>query len=86
MPGETASPVSFRLSAEDRRLVEAVAAYRGQSLSDFVRSVVLEAAATVVRTTGRDEILRSLQESNHRLSREKLDLYERGVDHVTPSR
>ena len=86
MPRENASPVSFRLSAEDRRLVEAVAAYRDQSLSDFVRSVVMEAAATVVRTTGRDEILRSLRESNRRLNREKLDLYERGVDHATPSR
>ena len=86
MPRETASPVSFRLSAEDRQLVEAVAAYRDQSLSDFVRSVVLEAAATLVRTTGRDEILRSLRESNRRLNKEKLDLYERGVDHATPSR
>ena len=86
MPKESASPVSFRLSPDDRRLVETVAAYKQMTLSDFVRSVVLDVSATIVRNEGRDKILKSLHESNSRLNQEKLDLYEQAVDHAAPSR
>lgn len=86
MARESASPVSFRLSPDDRRLVETVAAYRHQTLSDFVRSVVVEVSETIVRTEGRDKILKVLAESNKRLNQEKLDLYEQAVDHAAPSR
>jgi len=86
MARESASPVSFRLSPDDRRLVETVAAYRRQTVSDFVRSVVLEVSETIVRAEGRDKILRSLQDSNSRLNQEKLELYQLGVNHAAPSR
>jgi len=80
MARESASPVSFRLSAEDRRLVETVAAFRNQTVSDFVRSVVIEVSETIIRTEGKDKILKALQESNSRLNNEKLALYRQAVD------
>jgi uncharacterized protein (DUF1778 family) len=86
MAREAASPVSFRLSPEDRQLVETVAAYRNQTLSDFVRSVAVQAAETVVQIEGKDKILRALEESNSRFNEERRALYRRGVDHATPSR
>ena len=86
MPREAASPVSFRLSPEDRQLVETVAAYRNQTLSDFVRSVAIQAAETIVQLEGRDKILRALEESNNRFNERRRALYRQGVDHAAPSR
>jgi uncharacterized protein (DUF1778 family) len=86
MAREAASPVSFRLNPDDRQLVETVAAYRNQTLSDFVRSVVIEAAETIVQAEGKDKILRALEESNDRLSEQRRELYRQAVDHATPSR
>ncbi len=86
MAKEAASPVSFRLSSEDRQLVETVAAYRNQTLSDFVRSVVVEFAESIVQAEGRDKILKSLEESNNKLSQQRRELYRQAVDHATPSR
>ena len=82
MAQESRSPVSFRLTADDRRLIETVAAYREQSVSDFLRSVVLEVAHHIVRTEGEDKILRKLRENSVRLSGEKHELYERAIGQV----
>jgi uncharacterized protein (DUF1778 family) len=82
MAKESPSPMSFRLSPEDRRLVETVAAYRNQTVSDFVRSVVVEAANHVLSTEGHDKILKKLEESSARMSEERLELYQRAVDQV----
>lgn len=79
MPRESSIPLCFRLTVQDRRLVETVATYRGQTLSDYVREVVLERSTAIVQAEGRDKILRSLQESNSKLSAEKRDLYEQGI-------
>jgi uncharacterized protein (DUF1778 family) len=86
MVKESPSPVSFRLSPEDRRLVETVAAYRNQSVSDFLRTVVLEFANEVVRVEGQDKILKVLEESSSRLNDEKRDLYQRAVEHASSPR
>jgi uncharacterized protein (DUF1778 family) len=86
MPRESSTPLCFRLSSQDRRLVETVAAYQGQTLSDYVREVVLERSASIVRSEGSDKILRALEESNSRLSEEKRALYEQGIGHVGPRR
>jgi uncharacterized protein (DUF1778 family) len=82
MAKDSPSPVSFRLSPDDRRLVETVAAYKGQSLSDFVRTVVLEAAKHVVSSDGEDKILKALEESSERMSEQRKALYQRGIGHV----
>lgn len=86
MAQESRSPVSFRLSAEDRRLVETVAAYQDQSVSDLLRQVILEYANHVVRTEGRDKILLKLQESTDRLKDERQELFQRAVEQVGPPR
>jgi len=86
MAKESPSPVSFRLSAEDRQLVETVAAYRNQSVSDFLRSVVLEFANHVVATEGEDKILKALEESSTKLTEEKLGYYQRAVEHANSRR
>jgi uncharacterized protein (DUF1778 family) len=76
MARESSTPLCFRLSAEDRRLVETVAAYRSQTVSDYVRELVLERSEEIVQSEGRDKILKTLEESNSRLRSEKLELYQ----------
>lgn len=80
MARESSTPLCFRLTTQDRRLVETVAAYRGQTLSDYVREVVLERSDQIVRSEGSDKILRALEESNSRLNEEKLELYQQAID------
>jgi uncharacterized protein (DUF1778 family) len=86
MARESSTPLCFRLNTQDRRLVETVAAYRGQTLSDFVREIVLEYSDQVVRSEGSDKIMRALEESNSRLNEQKLELYQQAIDHSSPRR
>ena len=79
MPRESSTPLCFRLSTQDRRLVETVAAYKGQTLSDYVREVVLHRSEAIVQAEGSDKILRVLEESNSRLNSEKLELYQQAI-------
>lgn len=83
MPRDSASPMSFRLSAEDRRLVEMVAAYHEQSVSDFIRRVVVEAARTVLEREGPDKVLEVVRESNSRLNEQRIELYRQAFEHAT---
>lgn len=83
MARESQSPISFRLSAEDRQRVETVAAYRNQTVSDFLRSVVLEAADQIIRTEGQDKILRVLEETSTRMDQQRRELYRRAVLNVS---
>lgn len=82
MAKESQSPVSFRLSAEARERVEIVAAYRNQTVSDFLRSVAIEAADQIIRSEGEDKILRALEESSARLERERLEVRRRAMQRV----
>lgn len=86
MAKESPTPVSFRLSPDDRRLIETVAAYQNMTVSDFLRTVVLDAADHIVRTEGRDKILRVLEDSASRLSDEKKALYQSAVGEVVSRR
>jgi uncharacterized protein (DUF1778 family) len=86
MAKESPSPVSFRLSAADRQLVETVAAYHNQSLSDFLRSIVLQYANHVISTEGEDKILKALEESTTRLNDERREYYQRAVEHANARR
>jgi uncharacterized protein (DUF1778 family) len=70
------SPLCFRLSPDDRRLVEMVAAYMGQSVSDFIRSIVVGAASRVVADHGPDKIVRELDERNQKMSDERRQVFE----------
>jgi uncharacterized protein (DUF1778 family) len=83
MPRESSTPLCFRLSVEDRRLVETVAAYRKQTVSDYVRELVLDRSDEIVRSEGSDKILQALEESNSRLREEKLELYQRAIRPVS---
>jgi uncharacterized protein (DUF1778 family) len=80
MPRDSASPVSFRLSAEDRRLVEIVSAFYELSLSDFIRQVVVEAARDVLEREGPDKVLEVVRESNSRLAEQRLQLFRETVN------
>ena len=80
MPRESVSPVSFRLSAEDRRLVEIVAAYYELSLSDFIRRAVVDAARDVLDREGADKVLEVIRESNSRLAEQRIQLFKQTVD------
>lgn len=82
MAKESQSPVSFRLSAEDRQRVETVAAYLNQTVSDFLRTVVTQAADQIIRTEGEDKILRVLEESSTRMDRERREIYRRAMQKV----
>lgn len=79
MPRESSTPLCFRLTAEDRRLVETVAAYRRQTVSDYVRELVLDKSEEIVQSEGSDKILKALEEANSRLRDEKLELYQQAI-------
>jgi len=86
MPRESALPVSFRLPADDRRLVELIAAYQGQSVSDFVRRVVVEAAREMLEREGPDKVLQVVAESNNKLNDQRIELFQQVVDQAASSR
>jgi len=56
MPGDT-SVVNFRLLAEERDLLEAVAHYSGETLSSFVRFTALAAAREILRQVGPEAVM-----------------------------
>ncbi|MGH3785244.1 MAG: DUF1778 domain-containing protein [Pseudonocardiaceae bacterium] len=55
MPGDS-SIVTFRLSVEERDLLEAVAHYSGETLSAFVRFTMLSVARDILREVGPEAV------------------------------
>jgi uncharacterized protein (DUF1778 family) len=68
------SPVCFRLAPEQRRIIEVVAAYTNQSVSDFLRQSALTMAAAIVDEHGMDKILQALDEENEQNRRALLEM------------
>lgn len=83
MPGDSASPMSFRLSPEDRRLVEMVAAARGVSTSEFTRRMVVGGARAILEQEGAEKLLEAIRESNSRLNQQRIELYQQAAEHAT---
>jgi uncharacterized protein (DUF1778 family) len=73
------SPVCFRLAPEQRRMVEAVAAYSGQSVSDFIRAAVVAAAGAILEDNGVDKIMRALDEQNEQRRRALQQVQEQSA-------
>jgi uncharacterized protein (DUF1778 family) len=63
------SPVCFRLPPDERRMLEAVAAYAGQSVSDFIRRTVVAGAVSILDENGIDKIMQALDEQNEQKRR-----------------
>ncbi len=78
MPKDT-SPVCFRLPSEDRQLLELVAEYQGQSISTFVREIVMSAARRIVDETGGEKIVQELDERNEQLAEEQREAREKAL-------
>ena len=57
MPAADTSPATFRVSPEERYLLEAVAHYTGKSMSAFVREAALGVARSVVADVGSEAVL-----------------------------
>jgi uncharacterized protein (DUF1778 family) len=55
MPAADSSPATFRVSPEERYLLEAVAHYTGKTMSAFVREAALVLARKVVDDAGPEE-------------------------------
>lgn len=69
---KSASPLSVRMSEDERRLLDAVAVYLGSSVSEFVRRMAVDGAAAIVRDHGGvDKILQVINERNERMSEEQ---------------
>jgi uncharacterized protein (DUF1778 family) len=83
MPGDPASPMSFRLSSEDRRLVELVAAAKGLTTSEFTRQMVVGGARAIYEREGPDKLLAAVRESNDRLVQQRMELFEQITEHVS---
>lgn len=80
------SPLCFRLSPDDRRLIETVAAYVGRSVSDFVRTVAIDAAANILRDHGADKIVQAIEERNEHMTEERRRALDAAVEHHSASR
>lgn len=70
------SPLCFRLSPDDRRLIEIVAEYNGETTSEFVRRAAVSTARAIVDRQGKDEVMRHLMDSNTRATDEKARYLE----------
>ncbi|MGH4026820.1 MAG: DUF1778 domain-containing protein [Pseudonocardiaceae bacterium] len=57
------SPICFRLSAEDRSLLEVVAQHQGQTLSAFVRNAVVRVAQGIVDKYGAEAVFKKFETS-----------------------
>lgn len=57
MPAADSSPATFRVSPEERYLLEAVAHYTGKTMSAFVREAALVLARKVVDDVGEEAVL-----------------------------
>ncbi|MGQ0840440.1 type II toxin -antitoxin system TacA 1-like antitoxin [Actinokineospora sp.] len=61
MPNDS-SPVSFRISNEERALLEAVAHYMGETLSNFIRRSAVTLAQSIVDNDSPDVVLKGYRE------------------------
>lgn len=57
MPAADSSPATFRVTPDERYLLEAVAHYSGKTLSAFVREAALGVARSVVEDVGSEAVL-----------------------------
>jgi uncharacterized protein (DUF1778 family) len=80
------SPLCFRLSRDDRRLIETVAAYVDQTVSDFVRTVAIDAAAKILQDHGAAKIVRTLEERNEKMSEARRRAFESAVEQRSGTR
>lgn len=61
------SPICFRVSSEERKILVAVAMYVGESLSAFMRHAAVETAQAVMEQAGGDDaVLRHYDEVQRR--------------------
>jgi hypothetical protein len=85
---DTPAPTTFRLAAEERALLEAVAHASGQTLSAYVRDAALAAARGYVAREGIEKVLerdRDYLEERARTSARIADHKRALLDEVTSS-
>jgi uncharacterized protein (DUF1778 family) len=70
------SPVCFRLAPDQRRIIEVVAAYTNQSVSDFLRQSALSMATAIIEENGIDKIMQALDEENEQNRRALLEVQQ----------
>jgi uncharacterized protein (DUF1778 family) len=70
------SPVCFRLAPDQRRIIEVVAAYTNQSVSDFLRQSALSMATAIIEDNGIDKIMQALDEENEQNRRALLEMQQ----------
>lgn len=56
------SPICFRVTADERNLLDAVAYYQGETLSAFVRNAVIDFAREVLDKEGREAVLATFKD------------------------
>lgn len=64
------SPLCFRVSAEERSLLEVVAQYQGQTLSAFVRDAVTRVARGIIDKYGVEAVFREFETGETRRAEE----------------
>lgn len=67
MPNDS-SPVSFRISSEERELLEAVAHYMGETLSSFIRRSAVILAQSILEQETPEVVLNEYREVRARRS------------------
>jgi uncharacterized protein (DUF1778 family) len=62
MPKDS-SPLCFRVSPEERQLIETVATYHDLTVSEFARDVLLGAATELINDVGPDKVMHTIDEA-----------------------
>jgi uncharacterized protein (DUF1778 family) len=67
---KTDSTICFRVPLKERNLLEAVAHYTDQTLSDFARTNLIQAADAIIKTVGVTAVMEKDREYEERRLRE----------------
>lgn len=64
--------ITFRVSDDEKAFLESVAAFKGDSLSDFVRSESLHSAETFIDFNTYKELMAQLNEKDESISHDEM--------------
>lgn len=81
MVAKDSSPICFRVDNEERELVEAAAAWVGESLSAYMRHSAVETAQEIIKQAGGIEVV---VEHYREVKRRRRDFQDRERDFLSP--
>jgi hypothetical protein len=78
------SPICLRVPLDERRLLEVVAQYQGQTLSAFIRNAAVRVAQGIVDQQGAEAVFKKFETLETRKAAEVTERINEIRDHLLP--